>query len=325
MSKALPVGSVSLDTDNLWSYLKTHGDDAWRSWPSYLDRFVPLALDALDEAGLSITFFIVGRDAELAPDREVLRSVVEAGHQVGNHSYEHEPWLHRYTRDAIAGEIARAEDAIAACTGERPSGFRGPGFSWSADVLEVLAERGYRYDASTLPTFVGPLARAYYFRSTSLTARQRAERAALFGGFREGFRPTRPYRWQLASGRSLLEIPVSTIPVVKAPFHLTYLLYLSRVSERLMWNYLRSAIAAHQLLGIGPSFLLHPLDLLSGEHAPELRFFPGMDLPAARKRDLFVRILLLLREHFTLGPMATHADALEAQATARLRLRMAVA
>jgi hypothetical protein len=50
-----------------------------------------------------------------------------------------------------------------------------------------------------------------------------------------------------------------------------------------------------------------------------------MELPAARKRDLFVRILLLLREHFTLGPMATHADALETHPTARLRSRMAVA
>lgn len=325
MSDKLPVGSVSLDTDNLWSYLKTHGDDAWRGWPSYLDRFVPLALDALDEVGLPITFFIVGRDAELAPDREVLRSIVEAGHQIGNHSYEHEPWLHRYSRDAIVEEISRAENAIVSCTGERPTGFRGPGFSWSADVLEVLAERGYRYDASTLPTYVGPLARAYYFRSARLDAEQREERAALFGGFSDGFRPTRPYRWKLASGRSLLEIPVSTIPVVKAPFHLTYLLYLSRVSERLMWVYLRSAIAAHRALGIGPSFLLHPLDLLSGEQVPELRFFPGMDLPASRKRDLFVRILKLLREHFSLGPMATHADTLEAQPSARLRLRMAAA
>ena len=325
MSDKLPVGSVSLDTDNLWSYLKTHGDDAWRSWPSYLERFIPLALDALDEVGLPITFFIVGRDAELAPDREVLRSIVEAGHYVGNHSYEHEPWLHRYSRDEIVDEISRAENAIAGCTGERPAGFRGPGFSWSPDVLDVLAERGYRYDASTLPTFVGPLARAYYFRSTRLTAEQREERASLFGEFSDGFRPTRPYRWQLESGRSLLEIPVSTIPVVKAPFHLTYLLYLSRVSERLMWAYLRSAIAAHRALAMGPSFLLHPLDLLSGEQVPELRFFPGMDLPAARKRDLFVRILLLLREHFSRGPMATHAEALEAQSPARLRLRMAVA
>lgn len=325
MSGKLPVGSVSLDTDNLWSYLKTHGDDSWRRWPSYLDRFVPLALDALDEVGLPITFFIVGRDAELAPDREVLRSIVEAGHHVGNHSYEHEPWLHRYSRDAVVKEVSRAENAIASCTGERPTGFRGPGFSWSADVLEVLAERGYRYDASTLPTFVGPLARAYYFRSTRLSAEQREERASLFGGFSDGFRPTRPYRWQLASGPSLLEIPVSTIPLVKAPFHLTYLLYLSRVSERLMWAYLRSAIAAHRALGMGPSFLLHPLDLLSGEEVPELRFFPGMDLPAARKRDLFVRILKLLREHFSLGPMATHAEALEAQSPARLGLRMAVA
>ena len=40
--------------------------------------------------------------------------------------------------------------------GRRPIGFPGPGFSWSPDLLEVLAERGYRYDASTLPTYLGP-------------------------------------------------------------------------------------------------------------------------------------------------------------------------
>lgn len=48
-------------------------------------------------------------------------------------------------------------------TGKRPVGFRGPGYSLSPTVLDVLAERGYEYDCSTLPTYIAPLARAYYF------------------------------------------------------------------------------------------------------------------------------------------------------------------
>lgn len=34
----MTAASISLDLDNLWSYLKIHGDDGWRSFPSYLDR-----------------------------------------------------------------------------------------------------------------------------------------------------------------------------------------------------------------------------------------------------------------------------------------------
>lgn len=313
-----PVASVSLDTDNLWSYMKVHGDAGWEAHPSYLARLVPRALAVLEELDLRITFFIVGRDAALAPDRAVLRDLAGAGHEIGNHSYGHEPWLHRYSRPDIEAEIGRAHDAIVAATGVAPSGFRGPGFSWSPDLLEVLAQFGYRFDASTLPTFIGPLARAYYFRTARLSADAREERAMLFGRFSDGFRPVRPYEWSLPSGRRLLEIPVTTMPGLRIPFHLTYLLYLARISEPLMRIYLHTALGACKLAGIGPSFLLHPLDLLSGDEVPELRFFPGMDLPSARKRALFTRVLTMLREHFTLVPMGAHAAAIREGAGLRL-------
>jgi hypothetical protein len=312
------TASISLDTDNLWSYLKVHGDAGWEAYPSYLGRLVPRALAALDQLNLRITFFIVGRDAAQAPDRAVLRDLTSAGHEIGNHSYNHEPWLHRYSPGEIDAEIARAHDAIAEATGAEPIGFRGPGFSWSPDLLEVLAARGYQFDASTLPTFIGPLARAYYFRTARLSPDERRERAMLFGRFSEGFRPVRPYQWSLPSGRRLLEIPVTTMPGLRVPFHLTYLLYLARVSEPLMRAYLRTAITACRVAGIGPSFLLHPLDLLSGDEVPELRFFPGMDLPSGRKRALFARVLTMLRVHFTLAPMGAHATAIREHAGVRM-------
>ena len=60
-----PIASLSLDLDNLWTYLKTNGDPAWRSFPGYLDEVVPRILGVLDRHGLKITFFIVGQDAAL--------------------------------------------------------------------------------------------------------------------------------------------------------------------------------------------------------------------------------------------------------------------
>ncbi len=306
-----PLASVSLDADDLWSYLRTHGDPAWVDRPSYLPRFFPLVLDLLDRLALRITFFVVGFDAARPENRPGLAEAVRRGHEIGNHSFEHECWLHRYERARLEREVARAEEAIEAATGVRPVGFRGPGFSWSPLLLKVLERRGYRYDASTLPTFIGPLARWYFLRSARLTRAERREREALFGAFSEGFRPNKPYRWRLEGERSLLEIPVTTLPGLRVPFHLSYLLYLCRVSPALAAGYLHAAARACRLTNTPPSFLLHPLDVLGAEDVPGLAFFPGMDLPAEAKRRFFARAIGILRQYFDLVPMGAQVAELE--------------
>ena len=310
MTSSPRLASVSLDLDNVWSYLKTHGDDGWERRPSYLATFVPYVLDVLEREQLQITFFVVGADAAIPEHGPSLKSLVQHGHEVGNHSFEHNPWMARYERSRIEDEVARTEAAILASTGRSPVGFRGPGYSWSGELLEILSERGYLYDASTLPTYLGPLARAYYFRTTRLSDAERKERAQLFGRFADGLRPVGAYSWKLPNGRTLLEMPVTTFPVLKVPFHLSYLMYISRFSERLMVAYLGAALLACRLAGTEPSFLLHPLDLIDAKQEPRLAFFPGMDVPARRKAELFRRAIHMLREHFTTVNMSAHARSL---------------
>ena len=307
LDSARPSASVSLDADNLWSYMKTHGDAGWESRPSYLDRFVPHVLGVLDGLGLRITFFVVGLDAADERNHAALGRIPQGGHELGNHSYEHEPWLHLYSREQLEHEVDRTDQAIERATGVRPVGFRGPGFSWSPELLSVLESRGHQFDASTLPTYLGPLARRYYFWTAKLTAEEREQRKGLFGTFSDGLRPVKPYYWQLPDGRRLLEIPVTTIPGIKTPFHLSYLLYLAGFSESLMMAYLRTAIAACRMSGTEPSFLLHPLDVIGGDQVPELKFFPGMDVPSERKTALLGKVLRVLGEHFELVPMGEHA------------------
>jgi hypothetical protein len=302
-----PFASISLDLDNQWSYMKIHGDAGWESYPSYFDIFLPHVLELLDELKLRITFLIVGRDAALAQNREHLAEITARGHEVGNHSFNHESWLQKYSQQELEGEIAAAHEAIARATGREPVGFRGPGFSWSPALLEVLADRGYLFDASTLPTYLGPLARAYYFSKSNLSREEKEDRSELFGSFKDGLRPVRHYQWQLPSGRRLLEIPVTTIPLVKTPFHLSYLLYLSRFSGLLMSFYLNVAIYMCRMSGITPSFLLHPLDLIGGDKLTALSFFPGMDLPSEKKAEVFRKVIGTLAKHFDLATMSAHA------------------
>ncbi len=308
--KSKPLASVSLDLDNLWSYMKIHGDRGWESFPSYLDIFIPMVLDILDELNLKITFFIVGQDAALKKNHAALKLITERCHEVGNHSFNHEPWLHLYPKDRIRKEILEAEEQIQKATGQKPLGFRGPGFSWSPDLLEVLAENEYLFDASTLPTFIGPLARAYYFRKSDLSDEEREKRKKLFGGFKEGLRPIKAYYVLVSPERRILEIPVTTIPFIKIPFHLSYLIYLNRISEALMTFYLNSAIRLCKITTTSPSFLLHPLDLIGGDLIRELAFFPGMDVSTEQKNCIFKKVIKLLSAHFDLVNMSTHAETL---------------
>jgi peptidoglycan-N-acetylglucosamine deacetylase len=310
MNPSKPLASLSLDLDNQWSYMKTHGDPGWETFPTYLDVFIPYVLDALNDLNLKVTFFIVGQDAALEKNSKALGLLTEQGHEVGNHSFHHEPWLATYSKDRIEKEIRDTEEHIIRVTGQKPVGFRGPGFSWSADLFEVLVKNGYQFDASTLPTFLGPLARRYYFNTAKLTEQEKKLRENLFGGFKDGLRPVKPYCWRLGSGSMLLEIPVSTIPWIKVPFHLSYLIYLSRFSVLLMKAYLKTAVTFCRSSGTEPSFLLHPLDLIGKEQLPQLAFFPGMDLSGARKIELFKMAIGILAERFQIVKMSVHAQSL---------------
>jgi hypothetical protein len=302
-----PLASLSLDLDNEWSYLKTHGDAQWEALPSYLDVAVPRALDLLGSLDLTITFFVVGQDAVLEGNHDAIAALSRAGHEIGNHSFHHEPWLHRYSEDQVRDELARTEDALAALTGRVPVGFRGPGYSLSPTVLEVLVERGYAYDASTLPTVVGPLARAFYFRSARLDSQQREERADLFGSAAEALRPLSPYRWDVGAD-GLVEIPVTTMPGLRVPFHVSYLLYLAGRAPALARSYLRTALFACRAARVAPSILLHPLDLLGGDDVRSLSFFPGMAMSGREKRELVSGFLELLTERFEVCTVGEHAS-----------------
>lgn len=301
-----PIASLSLDLDNQWSYMKTHGDPGWQEFPSYLDLMMPRVIAFLRRHELTITWFIVGQDAALAKNREALGQIAAAGHEVGNHSFKHEPWLHLYTEADLHAELTNAEEAIEAATGKRPIGFRGPGYSMSETSLRTLTAKGYKYDASTLPTFIGPVARAYYFATAKLSRQELDDRQKLFGTVRDGLRPLKPYFWELPEGR-ILEIPVTTMPGLKVPIHFSYLLYLARYSESAARLYFRNALRMCRWAGVQPSLLFHPLDFLGGDDVSSLAFFPAMDMGGKRKVEFLDGVIEDLVKEFRVVTMAEHA------------------
>jgi peptidoglycan/xylan/chitin deacetylase (PgdA/CDA1 family) len=80
-------------------------------------------LEYLAQYKARATFFVVGQNAATHP--EILRAEVEAGHEVGNHSWNH-PDLTQLTTAEITSQLERTSAAIKAATGKEPTLFRPP-------------------------------------------------------------------------------------------------------------------------------------------------------------------------------------------------------
>jgi hypothetical protein len=97
------------------------------------------------------------------------------------------------------------------------------------------------------------------------------------------------------------------MPVFKVPFHQSYLIYIGNVSTALMKVYLRFSIFMCKLTKTPPSYLLHPLDVIGSDHAPELKFFPGMNVQSEKKIKFFEDAMRMLKKNFELLPMGEFA------------------
>lgn len=307
-----PLAALSVDLDDLWSYLKTAGDARWREHPSFLSIAMPRLFEHLSRHDMGITAFTIGEDVQRSSVRPWLAEFVRSGHELASHSFSHNAAVAYGSRAAIEAELAAVEQVLEAEFGVRPVGYRGPSFSYSPDLLQVLAERGYRYDASTFPTFLGPLARFYH----SIASRKQQTEAAgsdqLFGSWHEGFRPLKPYHWRLENNQ-LMELPTTTMPLLRAPMHGTYLHFLADVSEAVALSYFRLALALCRWRGVSPVFLLHASDFLGKDDLADTSVIPGMRRNAEQKLAFMQKVFDLLTRYYRVVNMLELSDSLKAE------------
>jgi hypothetical protein len=282
------IWSVSVDLDGLACYAGIHGlpphldDRASRAVPEVaVERFCELF------AALRVpaTFFVIGREAAIAPAQ--LRRAAADGHEIGSHSFAHDYALSRRPREEIARDLSMAEQAIADACGRRPRGFRAPGYTVSASLLDAVRERAYLYDSSLLPSPPYYAAKAAALAVYALRGR-RSE--SILGGFRQLFAPRKPHR-----RRGLRELPIATLPLLRAPIIGTTVLPVP-------WLAFAGFAGGHLNLE------LHGIDALDASDVPEAiaAAQPGVRTPAAEK---------LRRLRFVLERLPGEACTLEQAAT----------
>ncbi|TWT92538.1 polysaccharide deacetylase family protein [Neorhodopirellula pilleata] len=298
-----PAASISVDLDNKWAYLRAAGRDDWENCSSYLPMVIERMIDLLGSCELPLTVFLVGRDLRSSDDVNAIeRFNTLQSWEPANHSYNHLPWMHTLDTDAIRDEIESTHHAIETSFGRPPRGFRGPGFSCPDEVLSVLTEWNYLYDASIFPTSMAPIARAVFLARTRLRGEQRDRAKKLYGGMASMRKPNRPYLREIR-GRSLCEIPVTVMPLIRTPIHFSYLNFIAGFNVTLAKTYFRAALATCRRLDVPPSLLLHPPDFLGCEDDSDMAYLPGMTTTRSRKLDFMKWALSLYASQFDVTTM----------------------
>lgn len=108
-------------------------------------------LALLRRRGVRATFFVPGYTAERYPS--VLRSIVDAGHEIGHHGYLHESMI-GLDAAAEAAILDRGLAALHRVAGIRPAGYRAPLWEMNHHSPALLAERGFAYDSSLMDSDV---------------------------------------------------------------------------------------------------------------------------------------------------------------------------
>ena len=173
--KALVAISLDLEMSrNFPTWEQTHWDYEKGNLNEPTKKYSVEAARRVKKHGGVVHFFVVGRVFE-QPSADWLKGLAQAGHPIGNHTYDHvnvkatkasdiqfrfarAPWLiaGRKPFDVIRDNIRLTTAALKKRIGVSPAGFRTPGgfangLADRADVQALLREQGFTWVSSKYP------------------------------------------------------------------------------------------------------------------------------------------------------------------------------
>jgi polysaccharide deacetylase family protein (PEP-CTERM system associated) len=178
----------TLDVEDYWSIFLRYwlNEDAEPS--EAVVRNTEWFLETLAQYDVKATCFILGEVAQKHP--ALIKKISDNGHEIASHGFSHNQ-IFNLSREEFRQEVSDSKKLLEDSTSSSVVGYRAPAFSIMPQTqwaLEILAEEGYRYDSSVFPIS--------------------GERYGWPGFSRD------ICKVDLPSGRSIIEVPMSTVNIV---------------------------------------------------------------------------------------------------------------
>ena len=145
-------------------------------------------LETLKSFDVKATFFVLGGVAKVFPN--LIKQIAEDGHEIASHGMGHTQ-IFKMDKEEFRCDIISSKKLLEDIVSCPVIGYRAPAFSIMPETrwaLEVLSEVGFQYDSSVFPI---------------------SGRRYGWPGFHKGIRKV-----ELASGKNIIEVPMSTISVL---------------------------------------------------------------------------------------------------------------
>lgn len=166
-----PMNAMTIDVEEHFqvsAFEKRIDKSEWGDQKSRVAANIDRILGLLEEVDANATFFTLGCVAERHPD--MIRRIVEAGHEIASHGYEHTR-VRDQSESEFRADVDRTKKLLEDIAGEEVIGYRAPSFSigpatpWAHDILQST---GYRYSSSIYPIkhdhYGSPLAPRFPYR-----------------------------------------------------------------------------------------------------------------------------------------------------------------
>jgi len=151
------VGALSVDVEDWYHILETGAAPVigqWASLESRIESSLERILELLDNYNIHATFFWLGWLAKRHP--KLVTKCKQQGHEIASHGYAHLlPW--DVGHKLFKNDADLAKKVLEDVTGEQILGYRTAGFGITNKAkwaLDIIAEAGYKYDSSIIPTFL---------------------------------------------------------------------------------------------------------------------------------------------------------------------------
>lgn len=301
VDKGKPLATIQVDVDGLAVLLAHHGLPEHRERDTILLSALPRFVTLFARHQIKATFFVVARDLLDPEKQDLIRSLVEAGHEIGNHTMNHPTSLSAMDAVAQEREIVEAEELMVERLGVAPVGFRAPNFDIDERVMTMLNNRNYVYDSSVLPMPYGPLLRWCKQRISST----RRVRSHYLGRTAYGLAPLRPYLpakfsiWRRGVNR-MVEVPVTTMPFTRLPFHFSFNLAMR------VWGggnlLFRMGYACTNRLQIPLNYVFHACELADVPTDRRLEKHWGLFLPVEERIAVMDSLLAAVTRGYEVSP-----------------------
>ncbi len=182
------INALTIDVEDCHSIISRWWFEQQAQPSESVVRNTEFLLEILASSKTKATFFVLGEVAKKFP--ALIKKIAENGHEIGVHGFFHKQ-IFELTEEEFRQEVSDCRKLLEDITSIGVFGYRAPAFSITPSTkwaLEILTQEGFRYDSSVFPI---------------------SGRRYGWPGFSRDI-----CRVDLSNGRSIIEVPMSTVTVL---------------------------------------------------------------------------------------------------------------